>query len=80
MKTIKNEADLAKRLSSYLKAHIDDAGLTYAEVAERLSKHGLSGETGESVRAKLKRGTFPATFMIALAAVLGLTQIDVRRI
>jgi hypothetical protein len=33
------------------------------ELAKRLKKHGLPGETQDSIKAKLKRGTFAATFL-----------------
>jgi hypothetical protein len=39
-------------------------------MAERLSKHGIKGETVDSIKAKLKRGTFPATFLLASLAAL----------
>lgn len=66
----KNEAEIADRLSRYLKAELKRAGTTYAEHAEKLGKHGLRRETADSVAAKLKRGTFPATFLVASLAAL----------
>ena len=45
--------------------------MTYDELAERLKEHGLI-ETRNSITAKLKRGTFPATFLIAVPAALEL--------
>jgi hypothetical protein len=47
------------------------AGVTYEELANRLKKHGLE-ETRDSVAAKLKRGTFAATFLLACLAALEL--------
>lgn len=46
--------------------------VTYAELAKRLKKHGLPTETEDSVKAKLKRGSFPATFFLACLAAIGL--------
>ena len=69
------EAELADRTSTYLKAELKRAKITYAELAERLKEHGLVGETEASIKAKLKRGTFPATFMLAVVAAIGLTEI-----
>ena len=66
----KNEAEIADRISSYLKAELKRDGVTYEELADRLGKHGLKDETMHSVQAKLKRGTFPATFLIASLAAL----------
>jgi hypothetical protein len=45
--------------------------VTYEELANRLKKHGLD-ETRDSVAAKLKRGTFAATFLLACLAALEL--------
>jgi hypothetical protein len=39
-------------------------------LSERLAKHGVKGETVDSIKAKLKRGTFPATFLLATLAAL----------
>jgi len=66
----KNEAELQDRISRFLKAELKRAGLTYAQLAERLGKHGLKGETENSVKAKLARGSFAATFLLATIAAL----------
>ncbi len=70
----KSEHELAERASRFLKAELKRAGVTYEELAERLKKHGLD-ETRDSVAAKLKRGTFAATFMLACLAALELDGI-----
>jgi hypothetical protein len=44
--------------------------LTYEGLAERLAKHGLKGETAASIKNKLARGTFPATFLLGALAAL----------
>jgi hypothetical protein len=44
-------------------------------LAERLKEHGLS-ETRNSIAAKLKRGTFAATFFIAVMAAIGREQVN----
>ena len=64
------EEELAGRASRFLKAELKRADVTYAELAERLKAHGLSGETEASIKAKLKRGTFAATFFLACLAAL----------
>lgn len=74
------EAELADRASTYLKVELKRAKITYAELAERLKEHGLSGETEASIKAKLKRGTFPATFMLAVLAAIELTEISLEDI
>jgi hypothetical protein len=42
------------------------------ELAKRLKEHGLSKETKNSIAAKLKRGTFAATFLLATLVALEL--------
>jgi hypothetical protein len=68
----KNERELAERASRFLKAELKRADLTYEDLAARLKKHGLPGETRDSISAKLKRGTFAATFLLAALAALEL--------
>ena len=66
----KNEAEIAERASRFLKGELKKAGLTYDDLADRLGKHGVKGETRHSVTSKLARGTFPATFFIGTLAAL----------
>jgi len=63
------EAEIAERAARFVKAELKRAGVTYDELAERLKEHGLS-ETRNSIAAKLKRGTFPATFLFAVMAAI----------
>jgi hypothetical protein len=64
------EEELELRASRFIKAELKRAGLTYADLAERLKEHGLSAETEASIKAKLRRGTFAATFLLASLAAL----------
>ena len=57
--------------NAILKAKMKEANITYAELAERLKKHGLK-ETEAGITMKLKRGTFAATFLLACLAALEL--------
>ena len=66
----KTEAEIADRVSRYLKAELKRGGITYAGLAERLAKQGLKGETADSIKSKLARGTFAATFLLATIAAL----------
>ena len=66
----KSETEIADRLSRYIKAELKRADVTYDGLAQRLAKHGLKGETVDGIKAKLKRGTFAATFLIAVVAAL----------
>jgi len=65
------EKELADRTARFLKAELKRANVTYEELAERLKAHGLN-ETRDSIAAKLKRGTFAATFLIGVIAALEL--------
>ncbi len=66
------EQELEVRASRFIKAELKRAGLTYADLAERLKAHGLAAETEASIKAKLRRGTFAATFLLATLAALGM--------
>jgi hypothetical protein len=66
------EKEWADRMRRFIKAELKRAGVTYAELARRLNDHGLEGETEASVNSKLVRGTFSATFLLAVLAVLEL--------
>jgi hypothetical protein len=76
----RNEAEIADRVSRYLKAELKRGGVTYAGLAERLSKHGLKGETADSIKAKLARGTFAATFLLGALAALELDGIRLEEV
>ena len=65
----KTEAEIADRTARFLKAELKRANVTYEELADRLKTHGLN-ETRDSIAAKLKRGTFAATFLLACVAAL----------
>ncbi len=66
----KSEKEIAERAARFLKAELKRANVTYEELAGRLKEHGVE-ETRDSVAAKLKRGTFAATFFIAALVAIG---------
>jgi hypothetical protein len=66
------EKEWAGKASRFIKAELKRAGITYAELAKRLNEHGLA-ETEGGVGAKLARGTFSATWLLAVLTVLGIT-------
>ena len=72
----KTEAEIAERAARFIKAELKRANVTYDQLAERLKEHGLS-ETRNSITAKLKRGTFPATFLIAVMAAIGRESVNI---
>jgi Domain of unknown function (DUF6471) len=63
------EKEYADRVRRFLKAELKRADVSYKELAERLTKHGLE-ETEVGISSKLARGTFSATFLLACLAVL----------
>ena len=71
----KTEEELAERVSRFIKAELKRADMTYDTLAEKLKKHGFQNETQDSIKSKLKRGTFAATFLLACLAVLELEGI-----
>ena len=71
----KTEAEIAERAARFVKAELKRANVTYDELAERLKEHGLS-ETRNSIAAKLKRGTFAATFFLAVMAAIGRESVN----
>ena len=76
----KTEAEIAERVSRYIKAELKRADVTYEELAKRLKKHGLPNESPDSIKAKVKRGTFAATFFLACLATLELEGVALEEI
>jgi Domain of unknown function (DUF6471) len=76
----KAEEEWAARASTFLKAKMKEAEVTYAELAKRLKKHGFKDETEAGITMKLKRGTFSATFFLACIAALELEQVVLEEI
>jgi hypothetical protein len=68
------EKEWAGKAARFLKAELKRAELTYAGLADRLNKHGMT-ETEGSIGAKLARGTFSVTFFLACLAVLGIATL-----
>ena len=68
----KSEEEWAERARGFLKAEIKKAEIDYDELVKRMKRHGFKDETRASITNKLARGTFTATFMLAVMAALGL--------
>jgi hypothetical protein len=75
----KSEAEIAERAARFIKAELKRVDVTYEELAERLKEHGLE-ETRYSIAAKLKRGTFPATFLLAVMAAIGRESVSLTEV
>ena len=69
-----SEKELAGKVARLLKAEMKRAGVTYADLAQRLAEHGFP-ETEASITSKLARGTFAATFLLAVLAALDVTEL-----
>ena len=65
------EKEYADRVRRFLKGELKRADVSYAELARRLNEHGLE-ETEVGIASKMARGTFSATFLLAVLVVLGL--------
>ncbi len=75
-----SEAEWAERAAAFLKHKLQEQEVTYVELAKRLKKHGFKAETENSITAKLKRGTFPATWFLAVVAALELDGVAIDEI
>ena len=75
MDFVSREHEWMDRAKRFLKAELKRADVTYEELAERLKEHGLE-ETRNSIAAKLKRGSFPATFLVAVMAAIGQERVE----
>jgi hypothetical protein len=58
-----------------LKGALKQAGVTYEDLATRLQEFGFK-ETKASIASKLSRGSFSATFMIAVLKAIGRESIS----
>jgi len=67
----KNEAEIAERVRLFIKADLERLEWTHERLAKEMKRHGHPNESAESIKQKLKRGTFSATFFLAAIAALG---------
>lgn len=68
------EHELAERTKRFVKAELKRADVTYEQLAHRLQAMGHD-ETKVSVANKLSRGTFSATFFVAVMKAIGVEQV-----
>jgi hypothetical protein len=64
------ERELVERLRRFVKAELKRADITYDELAAKLREMGHD-ETKISVANKVNRGTFAATFFVAVMRAIG---------
>jgi hypothetical protein len=69
----------AHRARRFVRAEIKRAEISYAELAQRLKKHGLE-ETEASIANKLSRGTFGAIFFLAVMKAIGRQMVNLDEI
>ena len=69
------EHELIESMKRFVKAELKRADLTYEELAAKLREMGFE-ETKVSVTNKLSRGTFPATFFVAVMRAIGRERVD----
>ena len=73
------EREWAHRARRFVRAEIKRAEISYAELAQRLKKHGLE-ETEASIANKLSRGTFGAIFFLAVMKAIGRQMVNLDEI
>jgi hypothetical protein len=78
--SIKSEKEWEERAAAFLKHKLRECEVTYAELANLLRKHGFKEETEASITMRLKRGTFPATWFLAVLAALELDGVALEEI
>lgn len=64
------------RARLYLKAQIAKADITYEDLAKRLEAHGVK-DSGPGIANKLARGTFMASWFLAVVAALELEGVRI---
>jgi hypothetical protein len=72
---ISKEREWADRAKRFLKAELKRADVTYEELARLLRENGLK-ETESSISNKLSRGTFAATFFLAVMKAIGREHVN----
>ena len=71
----KTDKEWAERTARYLKAQLKHQDVTYDDLADRLKKYGYKKETKASIANKLVRGTYPAPFLLACLAAIGIETV-----
>ena len=76
MDFVSRQAEWADRAKRLVKAELKRADVTYVELARRLREDQGLDETGGSIGNKLSRGTFPASFLLAVMKAIGRENIN----
>ena len=67
-------SDIEARVAGILKAELKRAGITYAELSERLNAAGLE-ENAANIGNKLSRGKFSAAFLVHCMDAIGVSDL-----
>jgi hypothetical protein len=70
------EHELAERTKRWVKAELKKVDMTYETLAAKMTEMGFE-ETKVSVANKLSRGTFPATFLLAVMKAMGRQNLSI---
>ena len=73
---VSRQAEWADRAKRLVKAELKRADVTYVELARRLREDQGLDETVGSIGNKLSRGTFPASFLLAVMKAIGRENIN----
>ena len=76
MAFVSRQAEWADRAKRLVKAELKRADVTYVELARRLREDQGLDETVGSIGNKLSRGTFPASFLLAVMKAIGRETIN----
>jgi len=76
MAFVSRQAEWADRAKRLVKAELKRADVTYVELARRLREDQGLDETVGSIGNKLSRGTFPASFLLAVMKAIGRENIN----
>ena len=67
-------SEIEARIAGILKAELKRAGVTYAELSERLNAAGLE-ENAANIGNKLSRGKFSAAFLVQCMDAIGVSDL-----
>jgi hypothetical protein len=73
------ERELIERMARFVKAELKRADMTYEQLADMLREMGHS-ETKISVANKINRGTFQASFFVAVMRAPGRDQVNLANV
>lgn len=71
-----SEQEWGERTKRFMKAELKRHGVTYEELAERLTADGMP-ETKASISNKISRGSFTAAFFVASMKAIGCPSVRV---